>query len=197
MQQFNQNSKKCFAIDYSGSTSGEQFYHDNVKEILDKKYKKGDDLILWDHVAKFIPYNEYMKINKNRKGNGGTYPNIIFSLFKDKKNHYSEFILITDGQVEEHEVQSCDKEFKKYKDKLIYDYAEVYLIGKKEYTNLSVVCPFTRFCPSKTVLKSPDEEKVITEISSEDLKIAEKITSISTENEFNQQKCFTNAEKDN
>ena len=187
MQQINQNSKKCFAMDYSGSTSGEKFYHDNVKEILDKKYKEGDDLILWDDKAKFIPYNEYMDINKNRKGWGGTYPNIIFSLFKDKeKTHYSEFILITDGQVGEYEVQKCDEEFQNYKNKLIYDYAEVYLIGRKEYTNLSVACPFTRFCPSKTVLKSPEEEKVITEISSEDLKIAEKIASISTEAEFNQ-----------
>jgi len=188
MKQINQNLKKCFAMDYSGSTSGEKFYHDNVKEILDKKYKEGDDLIIWDSQAKFISYNEYMEINKNRKGSGGTYPSVIFSLFKDKeKTHYSEFILITDGQVEEYEVESCDKEFEKNKNKLIYDYAEVYLIGRKEYTNLSVACPFTRFCPSKTILKSPDEEKVITEISSEDLKTVEKISSISTEDEFNQQ----------
>ena len=187
MQQVKQISKKCFAMDYSGSTSGQKFYHDNVKDILDKKYKEGDDLILWDDKAKFIPYNEYMEINKNRKGWGGTYPNIIFSLFKDKeKTYYSEFILITDGQVGEYEVQKCDEEFKNYKNKLKYDYAEVYLIGKKEYTNLSVACPFTRFCPSKIVLKSPEEEKVISEISSEDLKIAEKIASISTESEFNQ-----------
>lgn len=128
-----------------------------------------------------------MEINKKREGWGGTYPNIIFSLFKDKKNtHYSEFILISDGQVGESEVQKCDQEFQNYKNELVYDYAEVYLIGRKEYTNLSVAYPFTRFCPSKTVLKSPEEEKVITEISSEDLKIVEKISSISTEDEFNQ-----------
>ena len=47
-----------FAIDYSGSTSGAKFYHDNIKEILDKKYKEGDDLIIWDDKAKFIPFNE-------------------------------------------------------------------------------------------------------------------------------------------
>ena len=67
MQQINQNSKKCFAIDYSGSTSGDKFYHDNVKEILDKKYKEGDDLIIWDDKAKFIPFNEYMEIKKKRR----------------------------------------------------------------------------------------------------------------------------------
>ena len=183
----NRNLKKCFAIDHSGSTSGIQFYHDNVKAILDEKYKEGDDLIIWDHIAKFIPYNEYMEINKNRKGDGGTYPNEIFRLFKDKEQtHYSEFILITDGLVGESEVKKCDQELKNFKNKFIYDYAEVYLIGNSNNTDLSVGCPFTRFCPSKTVLKSPKEEKYVSEISSEDLKIEEKISSISTKAEFNQ-----------
>ena len=178
--------KKCFAIDYSGSTAGVTFYHDNVKQILDSKYRKGDDIIIWDHESKFIPYNDYMKINKEKRGNGGTYPSIIFNLFKGKKSiHYSEFILISDGQVGQYEVEECDKEFEKNKNKLNYDYAEVYLIGDKSYTNLSVGCPFTRFCSSKTILKSPDKEEVISEISSEDLKIVEKIEKISTEVEFN------------
>jgi hypothetical protein len=178
------NSKKCFAIDYSGSTYGENFYHKNVKMILDEKYKAGDDIIIWDFTAQFMPYSKYMKINKDREGRGVTCPSIILSSFK-KKTHYSEFILITDGEVDQNEVHKCDKELEKNKNKLIYDYAEVYLIGRKEQTNLSVACPFTRFCPSKTILKSPKEEKVITEISSEDLKIFEKISSISTEEEFN------------
>lgn len=188
MQTIEQNSKKCFAIDYSGSTSGEKFYHDNVKVILDKKFTEGDDIIIWDSDAKFIPYIEYMEINKNRKGYGGTYPNSIFTLFKGKENtHYSEFILITDGEVGQYEVEKCDQEFEKNKNILIYDYAEVYLIGRKNSTNLSVACPFTRFCASKTILKSPDEaeDKVITEISLDDLKIVEKVSSISTEAEFN------------
>ena len=186
MKKIEQNSKKCFALDYSGSTSGEKFYHDNVKVILEKKFKEGDDIIIWDTSAKFIPYNEYMEINKNRKGFGGTSPNVIFSLFKDIETiHYSEFILISDGEVSQYEVEICDQEFQKNKNKLMYDYVEVYLIGRKENTNLSVASPFTRFCASKTILKSPEEEKVISEISSEDLKIVEKVSSISTEDEFN------------
>ncbi len=72
------NPKKCFAIDYSGSTNGEIFYHKNVKEILDKKYNNKDDIIIWDSSSKFISYNEYMKINKNKEGNGGTSPESIF-----------------------------------------------------------------------------------------------------------------------
>ena len=182
--------KKCFAIDYSGSTSGEAFYHNNTKEILDQKYKQGDDIIIWDSDARFIPYKEYIEINRKREGCGGTSPHSIFYLFKDRvKVHYSEFILISDGQVGQNEVETCDKEYNKYKNIITYDYAEVYLIGKKEYTNLSVGCPFTRFCPSKTVIRSPankEKEEVISEISSDDLKIIEKVSSISKESEFNQ-----------
>jgi hypothetical protein len=181
------NPKKCFAIDYSGSTNGEIFYHKNVKEILDKKYNNKDDIIIWDSSSKFISYNEYMKINKNKEGNGGTSPESIFKLFKNKKKKkYSEFILITDGQVGQQEVELCDKNFELYKNNFNYDYCEVYLIGNKGSTNLSVSCPFTRFCPSKTILKSPQEEKIISEISNDDLKIIDKINSISTLNEFNQ-----------
>lgn len=187
MQKIEHNSKKCFAIDYSGSTSGEKFYHNNVKVILDKKFKEGDDIIIWDSNAKFISYNEYMEINKNRKGSGGTSPNSIFSVFTKGNTHYSDFILITDGEVDQYDVEKCDQEFEKNKNKLMYDYAEVYLIGRKNSTNLSVACPFTRSCASKTILKSPEEteDKVITEISLDDLKIAEKVSSISTEGEFN------------
>ena len=58
--------KKSFAIDCSGSTLEEIFYHDNVKQILNQKYNKGDDIIIWVHEAKFISYKKYMKINKKR-----------------------------------------------------------------------------------------------------------------------------------
>ncbi len=179
--------KKCFAIDYSGSTDGDDFYHTNVKSILDAKHKNEDDIIIWDSSAKFITYNEYLEINKKKIGNGGTSPQSIFDLYKNKeKINYSEFILISDGQVDQNEVENCDKNFELYKNILNYDYVEIYLIGKKEYTNLSVACPFSRFCASKTILKSPDEEKIISEISSDDLKIVEKVNTISTEEEFNE-----------
>ena len=77
--------KKCFAIDCSVSTSGVKLYHNYVKDILNQKYKNGDDIIIWDHQAKFISYDEYMEINKKREGFGFTYPDVIFSLFKSKK----------------------------------------------------------------------------------------------------------------
>ena len=77
--------KKCFVIDYSGSTEGDTFYHNSVKSILDEKYNNEDNIIIWDTITKFTSYNEYMKINKYRKGNSGTSPKSIFELFKNKE----------------------------------------------------------------------------------------------------------------
>ena len=181
--------KRCFAIDYSGSTQGEKFYHENIKDILNKKYENNDEIIVWDHNSKYITFNDYMKINNNLEGFGGTNPKCIFSSIfeKHKKVIYDEFVLITDGQIYEKEVEECSELIENNKTNFIPNYVEVYLIGNKNSTNLSVVCPFTRYSSSKTILKSPDnnEDNIINEVSADDLNILKKIKNISTLVDFN------------
>ena len=181
--------KRCFAIDYSGSTQGEKFYHENIKDILSKKYENNDEIIVWDHNSKYITFNDYMKINNNLEGFGGTNPKCIFSSIfeKHKKVIYDEFVLITDGQIYEKEVEECSELIENNKTNFIPNYVEVYLIGNKNSTNLSVVCPFTRYSSSKTILKSPDEneDNIINEVSADDLNILKKIKDISTLVDFN------------
>ena len=181
--------KRCFAIDYSGSTQGEKFYHENIKDILSKKYENNDEIIVWDHNSKYITFNDYMKINNNLEGFGGTNPKCIFSSIfeKHKKVIYDEFVLITDGQIYEKEVEECSELIENNKTNFIPNYVEVYLIGNKNSTNLSVVCPFTRYSSSKTILKSPDEneDNIINEVSADDLNILKKIKNISTLVDFN------------
>ena len=146
---------RCFAIDYSGSTDKEKFYHENINEILNKKYENNDEIIVWDHNSKYITFNDYMKINKNLEGFGGTDPKCIFnSIFeKHKKVIYNEFILITDGEIYQKDVEQCSELIEKNKTNFTTNYVEIYLIGKKDSTNLSIACPFTRYSPSKTILK--------------------------------------------
>jgi len=64
---------KCFAIEYSGSTSHDNFYHNNVPDILKLKYQEGDEIIIWDTSFLFVSWNEYMEINREIKGYGGIY----------------------------------------------------------------------------------------------------------------------------
>ena len=180
---------RCFAIDYSGSTDKEKFYHENINEILNKKYENNDEIIVWDHNSKYITFNDYMKINKNLEGFGGTDPKCIFnSIFeKHKKVIYNEFILITDGEIYQKDVEQCSELIEKNKTNFTTNYVEIYLIGKKDSTNLSIACPFTRYSPSKTILKSPEEkeDKIINEVSSDDLNILKKMKEISTLVDFN------------
>ena len=169
-------NNRCFAIDYSGSTSGVSFYHKSIYEILEKKYETGDEIIIWDSASKYISYEKYMEINRKCEGNGGTTPSCIFdSLFnKHKKSHYKEFVLITDGQVWENDVDKLDEIIQKNKSNFITDYVEVYFIGRKKDANLSVSCPFTRECSNKIILKSVEEpykDEIIMEVDKNDLNL--------------------------
>lgn len=177
--------KKCFAIDYSGSTWNDSFYHSNVRSILDTKFCEGDEIIIWDNSAKYISKSEYMEINRTRDGNGGTYPKCIFNaIFKKYTDvHYTEFILISDGEICDSEVESLDSTIQQSINKFHCDYCEVYLLGNG--ANLSVACPFTRFNASRTIVKKPCGEDQIISISDEDLNTIKEIDTINTEEEFN------------
>jgi len=176
---------KCFAIDYSGSTSGSSFYHDNVRAILESKFEEGDEIIIWDSSSKFVSYEEYMEINRNRKGWGGTYPKCLFqSVFsRHPKANYSEFILISDGEVCNRDVEDVDRIINENIENFKCNYSEVYLLGNG--ANLSVACPFTRLNPSKTIVKNPNCKDQIIDVSDEDLKTIDEIDAINTLEEFN------------
>jgi len=176
---------KCFAIDYSGSTWHDQFYHDNVRAILNLKYEEGDEIIIWDSHSRFVTWDEYMKINRERDGNGGTYPKCLFqSVFERHTTAtYSEFILISDGEVCNRDVDELDKTISQNIDNFKCNYTEVYLLGNG--ANLSVACPFTRFNQSKTIVKKPNQTDQIIAVSDEDLKTIDEIDSINTLEEFN------------
>ena len=177
---------KCFAIDFSGSTSGDSFYHSNVRLILEQKFTEEDEIIIWDHMSRYISKEEYMEINSYRRGKGGTYPQCIFDAIfsKHKEAHYSEFILISDGHVYNSDVERLDQRISENMDRFSCDYTEVYLLGNG--ANMSVACPFTRFNASKTIVKSPStsEDRVIS-TSNEDLNTIKEIDNINTMEEFN------------
>ncbi|ORX42705.1 hypothetical protein BCR36DRAFT_415963 [Piromyces finnis] len=175
---------KCFAIDYSGSTGNDTFYHSNVLSILKAKFNEGDEIIIWDTESKFVTWDEYMEINSTKDGNGGTDPKCLFnSVFsKHQKATYSEFILISDGMVCNHEVDLLDETIKRHADDFKCNYTEVYLLGNN--ANLSIACPFTRFNASKTIVKNLNSEDQIIAVSDEDLKTIDQIDSINTMEEF-------------
>lgn len=176
---------KCFAIDYSGSTWNDDFYHSNVRTILNSKYQEGDEIIIWDTSSKFISKVDYMRINREKDGNGGTNPKCLFDTIFKKYDEvdYNELILISDGQIWDSEVKDLDIAIQKNLNRFKCRYYEIYLLGNE--ANLSVSCPFTRFNASRTIIKKPNHDDQIISTSEEDLKTIEEIDSINTLDEFN------------
>jgi hypothetical protein len=84
-----------------------------------------------------------------RKGTGGTSPEHVATTIV--KERFTKVILVTDGEVGDHSVQSCDKTFEEAfnKEKFKINKSRCYIIstGSGE-VNMSVTCPFTRFCES-------------------------------------------------
>ena len=63
--------KTLFAIGSSGSVSGNAFYHDNLKSIIDKYYKPGDIFYLCASDFESKTKDEIDKFIAERKGSGG------------------------------------------------------------------------------------------------------------------------------
>ena len=187
MKKSNQNFQNIFAIDCSGSTSGCNHYHQNVRTIYNDFYKEGDLILLWDTNIRLYTQQKFEKVNNNRKGFGGTSPQVVAEYLTKIENHQNiHLILITDGQVSGHDVDFCTNIM--IENNIQLGKATVYIIGPHESANLSVSCSFTRNCESNVYQIDPNSENKAPEIqiqlSKEDIESLNKISLINTQEEF-------------
>lgn len=173
-----------FAIDISGSTSGEREYYQNVESILNKMYKSGDIIIEWNGNAKKTTRSEIQNRINSRSGNGWTAPcAIIKYLALDSIKNVNHFVLITDGRVTVDEIDKCDNEIKN--NSMTFNRFDGFIIGPKASANMSVTCPFTRCCSHEVIQIEPGKKpEIITKVSDDDFKIIEKIKTIDDLDEF-------------
>jgi hypothetical protein len=66
-------------------------------------------------------------------------------------NKYERVILVTDGEVDDNDVQSCDEILKDFK----FAKTICYIITNTNNVNMSVTCPFTRNCANEVYQKRP------------------------------------------
>jgi hypothetical protein len=142
--------RKVFAIDISGSTSG-SFYYNHVDQIMKNLYQENDFIIFWNHEFKSVSYDESQQFIAEKQGNGGTCPLKIAEAIHQYHldAHNLILILITDGEVGVSEVDSCDSFIIKHN--IRFASSICYIIGRSTSINLSVSCPFSRFCPFSTI----------------------------------------------
>lgn len=177
--------KRVFAIDVSGSTGNCSFYHSKVTEIREEMYRSGDYIIIWDDKAKKISYTDMESINNRMDGFGGTYPQVIPPLLRSEfpSNVIDHLILITDGQISSSDIDKLDRDLLNYPIK--FKKVTVYIIGPQNEANLSVSCPFTRYCEHKIYqFESEDDYGTVINVSQKSIDAVSKINTISKINDF-------------
>ena len=140
--------KKQIFIDYSGSTGGCVEYWRIGKKVL--KENPTAIVYLWDNNCNKINYSDALKHCDSRRGNGGTSPQCFIPFLKLIKEP-SEIIIITDGQIASHDVQTCDMQTVGIK----VESVTCYIIGAG--ADLSVVAPFRKLSSNFKLVADEEE----------------------------------------
>ncbi len=184
--------KTLVAIDNSGSTNGMNIYWRRVGEILRGSNLNEAHYILWNSNpwgsgCNFVGQDVVDTTIAQCRGRGGTCPVIVAHALQAR--HFDRLILITDGQVTDYDVQSCDADLSRLTTPLK---SECYIIATswsptdRASPNLSVTCPFSRLGETvvRTYTDGADVQTVIT-LTAEDRAVVNKVDAISTYQELN------------
>ena len=137
---------------------------------------------LWNSNCGACTKKEIETSINTRMGTGGTSPEHV--AYEIVARRYSKVILVTDGQVDNGSVQRCDEAFEKAQKNFRISKSICYIVstGHGE-VNMSVTCPFTRFCDNQVFTKRKEEPlKAVVNYSTEDYKILDSLENISLDN---------------
>ena len=98
-----EHPKYSIMLDTSGSTGGSQNYWTSVQEIMNLYAKDTESYYFWNSSIEKIDKKRFQKAIDERKGWGGTSSALVAKEVVEKK--LKSIILITDGQVSDHDVQ--------------------------------------------------------------------------------------------
>ena len=170
-------------VDNSGSVGGSANYWETVEHIIAQYGKDITQYYLWNSTCGASSHKEFGEWIKSKKGTGGTSPEHVATEIVKKK--HSKIILVTDGQVDNSSVQRCDQKFEEAEKNGFKIAKSVCYIVSTGYggVNMSVTCPFTRFCDNQVFTKEKDQPLVaVVQYNTEDFKILDTLEEISLEN---------------
>ena len=180
-----------FAFDNSGSIKRiKELYFMVIKEVI-KSYKNEDIFFLWDDkiIQKTKQEIDEWILKKETPGND-TLPHFIVEEANKQSLKREHLMIVTDGQVNESEIEKCDDLMKNYNIK--FKYVTIYIVG--DYGDLSVGAPFCRDCPNQTIhIKNEKERESFNTLSKIELNLFNKMEEISTYEDF--EKNFEKLEK--
>ena len=171
-------------VDNSGSVGGSENYWTTVDDILKQYGRDITHYYYWNSVCGLNDKKSFENWITTRRGTGGTDPEHVATEIVARM--FTNVILVTDGEVGDHSVQRCDQIFEAAfsQDKFRINKSLCYIIstGSGE-VNMSVTCPFTRFCESKVFTRRRGEAlKAVVQYTPQDFKILDALEEISLEN---------------
>jgi len=132
------------AIDNSGSTHGNQFYHGHVKSIV--KAYANSVVFFWSDVLKVLTKEEFEYENAILSGWGKTVPRIVVD-FCLQQGFSGKLILITDGSIPKAQVNELDNFIES--NGITLSFVQCYLIQtSKKKLDASVISPFISRFPN-------------------------------------------------
>ena len=197
--------RNLWAIDASDSVSDHNFYHNQLKRILDEYGKPDDEYYLWSNDIEKVTLDELHQFINNKKGRYGTKSSLIEEI-AHLSNIKEHLIIVTDGSVDQNEIDKSDELVNKYninflyvttfiinngfpailEEYLKYNYLPAQLLEPiKIKSDLSVCCPYCRKCPSITYnIKGENEIETLFNLASSELNICKDIDNICTLQKF-------------
>lgn len=170
-------------VDNSGSVGGSLNYWGTVDRIITTYAKDISHYYLWNSNCGLVTLKDMEKSIATKQGTGGTSPEFVATEIVNKR--FKNIILVTDGEVGDHSVKTCDETFDKAaKNEFKIHKSICYIISSGSgQVNMSVTCPFSRSFDSQVFTKRKDEElKALVQYTAEDYKILDTLEEITMEN---------------
>ena len=170
------------AMDCSGSIEEiKNLYFPKINDIVER-YKDCPTLYyLWGSNYYLKSYEEIQNWIEDQNCPDGTNSIHVAQAAKNAgPDYWGHLIIVTDGKVDKDDITQCDNFLKE--NKIKFKYVSTYVIGKGG--DFSVGAPFTRECANQTINILDNYQKVIFQLTENDLKILEKIETINNYEEF-------------
>ena len=145
---------------------------------------------MWDNFIHYRTYEEIQTWFTEQDGYGGTSPELIAKVLKEKGTHIKHLIITTDGYISSSNVKRSDNLLNELGWKP--EYVTVYIIGKHA-KDVSVVTPYVRESPHIIYDVSIDETKIIEDVLPHNIKSFNEIPNIKSKIMFiKQYPCILN-----
>ena len=179
--------KTLFAVDDSGSVFNQEIYFNKIMQLLCTNYfsERGDKFYIWNEEYEKLNFYGIESFMNEMDGVRGTSSSLIAEIANEEKdNNFEHLIIITDGDVQNDEIDKSDLKFKEYG--LNFSFVSTFIIKTGDQVlNESVGCPYSRNCPGFTyIIDQKGNQKEQASLLKEDIEIFNNLDKISTYNEF-------------